>query len=395
MLVIVLFGLFFSTIANSQDWGFQPVLRVGGEVDDNARLDFRTDSEIELEGLLVDASAGITFNSPRTEFDFTPRVLIRSYSDEPDFDSDDIFLTSRYKFATQNSELGFRVAFDEQQVRNAEREDADLDVEDPDDITDNASGRVGVRGERSKWRIVPQWKYNFTDISAISVEVDHFDVSYDDVFAGILTDYRDTRLNATFRRAFSSTTTGLLVGSGRSFVSDDNIENEIDGYGAMAGFDHALSNTTSILALIGFETTDIDSLDDNTEVVGELVFRRRLETINLLAQYRRRVNASGSGQLSIRDSISLNATRRLSEKISAGLGVRAYESDPLGRVGVFVQPSRYVQLRARFTWYFMQALSAEVDYRYTVLDRGAIVGESANSNQVVVWFSYHPNTRPR
>ena len=122
--------------------------------------------------------------------------------------------------------------------------------------------------------------------------------------------------------------------------------------------------------------------------------RRRLETIRLLARYERLLNASGAGRVTLRDSVNLNATRQLNERLSAGLGVRAYQDDPLGTAGN-VEKRQYVQLRARATWYLTASFSAEVDYRYTVLDRGDIIGESGNSNQINLWFAYHPNSETR
>ena len=72
--------------AMAQDWRFEPIIGVGYELDDNATLDVRTDQEVELEGILVDLLADITYISPKSRFFLQPRILMRNYSDEPDFD---------------------------------------------------------------------------------------------------------------------------------------------------------------------------------------------------------------------------------------------------------------------------------------------------------------------
>ena len=53
----------------------------------------------------------------------------------------------------------------------------------------------------------------------------------------------------------------------------------------------------------------------------------------MFAQYRRSINASGAG-ITLRDSLNFNFRRRLSENISAGLGIRAYQTR-----GALAEPS--------------------------------------------------------
>ena len=69
-------AIFVFVSANSalaQDWRFEPILKIGGEYDDNATLDSRTDEELELNGYLVDARVAIKYASPTTSFFVEPR----------------------------------------------------------------------------------------------------------------------------------------------------------------------------------------------------------------------------------------------------------------------------------------------------------------------------------
>ena len=377
--------------ASFADWQINPLLRVGGEYDDNAELDTRTDQEIELQGYLLEASADFVYTSPRTTFNVLPRVLSRNYPDDPEFESNDLFLVSRFNHRMQSSSFGFRANFDQQTVRTAERADADLSVDDPEDIPDDDSGRVGVRGTRSKWRIVPSWSYQISELSLFSANIDYFDVRYEDVFAGLLTDYTDARLNLNYRREFSSRNALLVTGTVRSFESANVVANEVTGYGLLVGFDRQMSEKARLRALIGVENTSPSIGDDISQVVGNITYTRRLETITMLAQYRRSISASGAGRTSSRDQLNVNFTRRLSEKISAGLGIRAYHSVGLGDV-VSVDDRDYVQLRTNFGWHFSSSFLIEADYRYTILDRQTLGGERANSNHVTLWFVYQPNS---
>jgi hypothetical protein len=110
----------------------------------------------------------------------------------------------------------------------------------------------------------------------------------------------------------------------------------------------------------------------------------------MLAQYRRSVNASGAGNVTLRDQVNVNFTRRLNEKISVGLGVRAYQSRGIGDAASIFLDQDYLQLRTQFVWYLSQAFSMEADYRYTVLDRGEAFDGRANSNHVTLWFVFNP-----
>jgi hypothetical protein len=57
-----------------------------------------------------------------------------------------------------------------------------------------------------------------------------------------------------------------------------------------------------------------------------------------------------NNRLALRDSLSLNFRRRLSEKVSAGLGVRAYQSRGIGDA-TSLNDRDYIQLQSTFLWY--------------------------------------------
>jgi hypothetical protein len=386
-----LFG--FTNLAVAQDWRFEPVLKVGGEFDDNATLSIITVDEVELDGYLLDLRADINYTSPKSKLFVQPRVLLRNYPDEPDFESDDLFLRSRYSYKGASNDFGFFGQFDRQSVRTAERTDSDLEIDDPDEIQDNSSGRLLRFGTRDLWRIVPFWEYELSNTSSIKVTADYVDVQYDNQISDLLLDYSDTRLEFGYRRAFSSITNGVITLTGRTYNSEDSIS-DLDGLGFLIGLEHALSQNTSIVAMVGLEDTDTIGPDTDPELVGFATLTRSLETIRLFAQYRRTISATGVGQLSVRDSVNLNFKRRLSEKVRAGLGIRAYQSRGIGGAAS-IDDRNYVQLQSSFTWYLAQFFAIELDYRYTVNDRSDVLGERANSNRINVWFIYQPNTVPR
>ena len=387
LLTAAAIGLLFAQENASAQWSFDPMVRVGAEADDNATLTIRTDEEIDLEGLLLEASAGFLYDSQRTDFEITPRVRNNNYSDNPELESTDVFVNSRLTHETQSSVFGLRANFDRQTARTGERADTDFE-EELEDILADDSGQVGTVGNREKWRIKPTWFYAASNVTTFGIELEHIDVAYDEEFAGVLEDYSDSRLNLLYRREVSDRTAAVVQLTGRSYEADGVDSEEVTGYGGQVGFDHDLSETTRIRALVGVEDTDVAS----AEAVGEFSIIRRLETIELRAQYRRAINASGIGRVSVRDQVNVNFTRRLNTRLSAGLGVRAYRAERLEDATFAGGNERdYVQLRSNFVWNFTPSLFFEADYRYTILDRSSTLGESSNSNRITLWLTYQPN----
>ena len=371
----------------------EPIVRVGGVYDDNATLNIRTDQEVELSGLLFDASAGILYGSDRTNFDFTPRVIVRRF-DESNFDSDDFFLSSAFEHvAARAGTFGFRTRYDTQTVRTAERATSDLDVEDPDEITEDDTGRVILEGTRDRVRFSPYWNKRLSDVSMLRTRVDYIDVGYDDVLTGTLVDYDDARLSVTYARGFSDVNTAIVTATGRTFDTSA-VDRDLSGFGVMAGFNHKFSENTDVTAMVGFEESDQPGSSIDPTVVGELTLIRRFETIRMFARYKRSVNSSGAGLLSVRDALNVSFRRRLSEKLTAGLGIRAYQTGSIDGA-ISLDDREYVQLQSNFQLYLSRSMLLEMSYRYTISDRSTAIGERANSNQVNVWFVYQPRTVPR
>ena len=393
LLCIALLAALLTDSVQAQDWRFEPIVKFGVEYDDNATLRIRTDEEVVLEGLLLDIRADINYVSPTTSFFLQPRALLRNYPNEPDFDTDDYFLRSLFRHRGESSTIGFRVTYDQQAIRTAERDISDLEIDDPTELTDDDTGLVLFFGSRNKLRISPYWNYRLSNVSSIGADIDYYDVRYADFFAGFLSDYTDARLNLNYRRNFSSVFAGLLTVTARKF--DTSVElSDITGSGLQVGFERELSEKMQLTVMIGVEDTDHESVETDPEVVGNVTLIRNLETIRLLARYRRSIAATGAGRLSVRDSINLNFRRRLSEKIIAGLGVRAYQSRGIGGLPS-IDDRNYIQLQSSFLWYLTQSMVIEADYRYTILDRTELDGGRSNSNQINLWFVYQPRTIPR
>ena len=102
-------------------WTFEPIVKGGSEKVDNATLSIRTDDVRDVTGVLYDLSLRADYQSALTSFYITPQVISRNYSDDPDLDSDDIFVSSVYRRDMQSSTIRLRFDYDDQTARTAER----------------------------------------------------------------------------------------------------------------------------------------------------------------------------------------------------------------------------------------------------------------------------------
>jgi hypothetical protein len=386
--IIVLVLVLYAPATYAQQTTLEPVLRVGYENDDNATLSTFTIEETDISGILLDARLRYGYRSPKTILTARVKILDRNYDDE-EYDHTDEFFDLRYDYRGQSSRFQFRGSYANELVRTAERVDTNFDIEDPSEIPDDTTGVLAISDERQRFDLIPTYTYDISDVSTIGVDLRYSEVSYDEQFAGLLNDYTNVRASLNFSRSLSARNTVLFgLNSGR-YEADGS--DAVSGYGISGGLQRVLSEKTTLRLIIGVVNTETIDGSGSTDPVGEITLTRQLETIRLLAQYRRVVTGGGTGNLTARDIININFTRELTERVSAGIGVRAYSTTALKEAeGSPFDERDYVQLRAAVAWNLSQTLSFEVTYRYTVLDR-VNLGESANSNNIRLWFNWRPS----
>jgi hypothetical protein len=381
-------------LTQAQQWHFDPVIRVGYEYDDNARLIPNPGSNDEAQGYLIEASAAIGTATERTTFDITPLIRSRNY-DEERFDSDDGFLRLDLNHQGLKSKFRIRGNYAQESVRTAERADADPDIDDPDEILGEDSGDILAFGDRNRLWLLPQWSYDFSERSAINVAIRYTDVDYDDTLPGRYTPYSDARIEASFSRSLSTRTKMYVrAGAGRfeRDISSLGVPDEVDGLGIDLGIERGLTETTRLRAEVGYVETEPLGGQSDSDIVWDFNLIRTLETIKLLAQVKRSVNSDGLGRLSLRDSFNLSAKNRFSERLEGGLGIRAYSADQLSSDIATFEERDYAQLRATLSYALTRTFLIEGDYRYTYIDR-SMAPDTAKSNSITIWFTWEPNRR--
>ena len=374
------------------DWEFDPALRIAADSDDNANLSHLTAQEDSITGYIGELDFEALYRSETGIFSINPIIRTRGYDSDTDRDSDDQFLNFRMRRDGQSSIFGLRGNYSRESVRTAELADAALDADiDPDEIDDDETGDIDNRGRRERLRLVPSWEYRYSDVSTWRADVGMLTVDYiddDPSSTSNLIDFTDVRGRLSYQRSLSARSQGIFSLTARNYQTD-RVGGDIAGYGLSAGFNRELTETTTFRALVGVEETEKLNDSDKPNFVTDISLVRRQQTTRLLAQYRRRISASGRGELVERNEVNLRFTRALNDKFSAGLGARAYETQSLGSIA---NDTNYVQLHAQLLWQMTDAFSLRANYRHTVIDR-AVNGESADSNRLTLWFTYRPNAR--
>lgn len=376
-------GLLLCSAAASANWQAVPSAGAGVEYDDNANLNVNTGLDTSVNGYVVNAGVDLVNQSPRSQFTFTPSVLLGRY-DESDLDYNNYFGNLNYRYTNQRSTFRLWGIYGDETVRTAEQAQVDFNVDDPTQIPSDNSGRTFGIANRQRIQLRPQLSYRAGERSLIDLGVDYFNVNYDETATG-LTDYDQVTGTAAYSYNFSSTNAFQLSGYYRE-NHFDLLDRNLSGYGATLGLSHSISERTRLQINVGMDSTDNGLGDNQTSTIGDISLTHRLETSTVLATYRRSVVGSGSGALTLRDSINLNYVRQVTPRFSFGGGVSAYHANVLGDNTTNLDRD-YYQLRALLTWNFTRTLSVDLDYRYTNIDRAAQT-EAADSNRVNLWFRY-------
>jgi hypothetical protein len=146
-----------------------PDIRVGGHIDDNARLREGDEGQIEISGGFIDLALLAQWRTPTSETQLRPRVRSARYPGDEDEDRDDLYLDFSTRSTGQRTQWILRGNYAKEEVirgGNTRVDFADPDLDVPED---GETGRIDERRDRDLWRIAPSFSYELserTDIGA-------------------------------------------------------------------------------------------------------------------------------------------------------------------------------------------------------------------------------------
>ena len=386
VLVFLVTGCAFHPTATLAEWRVAPSIGAGSQYDDNPALFTGSTSSSSVNGYQLEADAVFAYSSPLTDFSLTPRVLLIKYDEFSALDSDDYFLNFKYDYTGQRSRFRMRGAYGDESTRTAERSGVDFQVDDPDEIPDDSSGRVLSTAHRQRVQFVPEWSHQMGQRSLFSIGANYVDVTYDDSILQFNTDYRQTSGKVGFNYNWSERSAVTLDAYYRENYFAV-VDRDFSGYGATIGVNRSLSEKARFIIKVGIDNTEDENGFKQANPIGSISLVRNMQTSRILASYRRTVTGSGSGQLSVRDSVNLNYTYNFSEKFSIGTGLSAYQTQALTEDFVNFDERDYLQFRMLFSWNLTRVFAIDLDYAYTNIDRASLPSD-ADSNLVNLWFRY-------
>ncbi len=372
------------------NWQVSPELGAGVEYDDNMRLSNIPGLSESDTGYGIEAQAIFFYNRELTDFRITPRLRSKRFNDNSDLDSDDQFLRLDFSHEGQKSRFSLRGDYSSESVRTAERSDVDFDIDDPDEIPVDDTGRTLDAGNRDRLSLAPKFDYQLTQRTSLAIGGKYLDSSYDDDVSQILTGFSHYFGGGWLGYSWSEIDTVSLSAYVGKYEEDGSGTDSATRTFSI-GYQREISERTQFRMSVGGDTSEDQFGEDQTNPVGEISITHRYATMRVIAAYQRSVSGGGDG-LSVRDALSLNVSRDLTERFTLSGGVRAYATEALGSGNNNFVERDYLQLRARARWNLSRKLSVDLDYRYTEIDRDAVGVDTSksDSNRIGLWFNWHP-----
>ena len=385
-------GLLWTAPLVHANWETSQELGIGIGYDDNAELADSPGSSSSESYFGVNASATFSYVTPRTDFELTPALSSKRFSEDSDLDSDDLFLLFNYKRIGVKTNFLFYGNMAREAVRTAERLLVDFDVQDPDDIDTDSSGVRVSTGDRERLILSPVFNYKMSPRYSLSISGAYQDTSYDERASDFLTDFR----------AYSGGVALLYNWSEKDVIRLDarasNYEAGQRGSDARGsqfgiGYDRWLTERTQLKLLFAGNNTEDVNGKDVFNPTGEISVVHRALLTNAFASYRQTVTGSGAGNQAVYDILNLSVSRQLTPKLTLSGGAYAYVTDPLESN---IQEIDYSQLRASASWRLRRSVTLELQYAFTHIKStlGDVV-DNEDSNEISLWFYWSPNPLSR
>lgn len=329
------------------DWEATPDIRMELEANDNPRLGQRPGAlgEDEFDDhtatrMLMDARVRLRNVGPRGEFTLQPRVRADAYSDTADdeLERQDFYLNSYGTYNWQRANASVGVNLSRESIISSEIEDVPPSPDDPiEDPIDGDTGLLVLLDEsRKRAGIAPSAEFRISERSSLLLEARWLDVSYTGPELRSRTDFNDTSVSLGVGRNIDDRTnaTARLIAS--RFEADAT-SNETDTVGVEGSFARELNELWSFTLTTGLQRSDFTFIDDNGELVDNaatdytfsLEFAKRTEISSVDIGLFRVLDPNAVGFLVERNEVRLRFTRRLSERLRAGFGLRALETGAL------------------------------------------------------------------
>jgi hypothetical protein len=386
-------------------WDLVPELSITAGSDDNLRLLPDEAPDLGNSGMtMLDAQFTVSSTGNRGNVFFEPRIRAESYSNTADevFDGQDAFAHLRGERRLQSGSLGFRVDFDRQDVKDAELTEATPEDPDVDTPIDPDTGRLlFVNQDRERLYVSPYAEFALSERSSVLLEAQLLGVTYSEIELSGRVDFENHLFAAGLVRRVDERNEVSARVVVQQYEADYN-QNKTDTVGVEGRFSRPLARGAWSFELnTGVSRSDFTYLNSQDQLVDNadtsftygLRFRNRTDRNSFNIDVLRQTNPNAGGYLYLRDEIRVYMRRAMSERLTGGIGLRAYSSETLDD---FAQSDErdYARLELEMEWAIAPRVFLSGGYAFTSQEFADVTAVKAESNSIFLGITYRGLTQP-
>lgn len=391
-------ALGWSAVALAVNWEVAPRIEVGGQYDDNYRLQL-PGAEDSVSGGALHAQFEFRTVDPVHDFRFLPGVHATYFPGDTDDDSTNPFVELGWDRKGQRSRVGFSSGWARESVTETDRlgtGDGDLGAPVGGD-----SGYITLQNRREMARFEPSASFEVSERSTVELYGQYWDVDYEEEVAGYYVSYSNVLASLGYSYKLDPRSSLSLRGTWNKY-DPTGFGNTAEGYGATAEWTRQITEKSEAYLRAGFQHMDFDrpaggSTSDTNYLAGAGInWTGQLTQVFLDAT--RTIEPNPTGFTVERDQVRLRVTRNLRPLLSAFVGLRALKDSAADGDEVLFRGRRYGVASLGLQWRASRNWAVLAQYNYT---RQKYDGEptSAKSNSAFLSVVYEPkadlNQAPR
>lgn len=361
--------------AFAKTWFVEPWVSFYGFFEDNVRLS-PTNPESSA-GAVARGDVQWVRRSENSQLGFGAGLESRVYSDVPDYDRTDGHLFLDAALRLERTQLGLDARYDYDSTETSEVE---------------TSGLVQANKRRKQLSLTPSISYQLTPKASLSADVNHRDVSYEDV--DVIPLYNYQYLTASVAGSYKAgPRTDLFGRLTYDRYNADQIGTQAESQGFLLGAGYALSERLTVSASAGMRQseTERDFLFTTlkTESSGPLMqlnVKNEFEAGSVSVSASRNLAPSSTGDLLDTTSLSLRFDYPVNDQWRFRFAASGYRNrDPEGNGSA--NDRDYFSVTPRIERRFSEAMHVDLGYRYRTQRRETLSTE-ASANAVFLNVRY-------
>ena len=384
------------SVTHAQQWVLLPEIEVGAQYIDNPRLR-EVDPVEDITGGLLNVAAALRRNTETSSLLIRPSAAIYRYSGDNNEDSEGYFFDVNGEKLGQRSTWFFKGNYRQQQVFRGETTSSEIDDVGIGDSVQTGTGRTFERRQQDMWRLGPGFTFEFTERTALKVELNYLDVQYDVQEVDEAVDYTNGRADISLVRTLSEGSI-LEFGVFGSIYEPDAVSSDTESIGARLRYEKDVSDISTFFVDLGAQDSELQSSVSpgtdlsETTFLWNLGYRRQLELTRWTFDLGQSATPSGSGALVERDLYRAIMQHQFKPRWSLELAGVLMNTNSLSRDDlVTAGPNErdYLRGSAALAWQMTPNWTIESLYMYTYQDFADIEGD-AQGHEVRLSLVYRP-----